>query len=304
MQLAPPVSQEMQGQTHKRSRKINWFPYLLVLPALIAVAIVVFYPVSQAISMSGYSFTLSGGREVIKFVGLGNYEKMLVNPSFWHSLWLTIIYTAGTVGFAYAIGLGTALILNEDFRGRSIARLLVILPWPVPLVAAALLWMWMYDYQFGVLNFLIGSKVNWIGSSSMAMIAVLLPSIWQQYPIATVMLLAGLLSIPAELYEAASIDGAGRLKRFWHVTVPNLRPVTIVIILLFTIWSFKKFDLIYVMTEGGPAEATETLILQTYLRAFKFWEMGYATALGTISLIVSMIFTVIYLRVLRKAEED
>ncbi len=279
------------------------FPYLLILPTVLVVALVVLYPVMQAVGMSAFSYRLLGGRQLVHFTGLANYQKLLVSNNFWHSLWITLIYTAGTVAGSYAIGLGTALVLNEKFCGRSVARLLVLLPWPIPLVAASLLWMWMYDYQYGVINYLTGLHTNWLGQPSMAMLAVLLPSIWQQYPVATVMLLAGLLAIPNELYNAAAVDGANRWQRFRYVTLPGLRPVTVVIVLLLTIWSFKKFDFIYIMTEGGPAKATETLILQTYLQAFKSWQLGYASALGTVSLLISLFFTITYLAVLRKNEE-
>lgn len=291
-------------------RRQGLFPYVLLLPALLVVGVFVIYPVCQAILMSTYDITMSS-RGGARFVGLLNYREMVLSGEFWRALWVTLAYVMGSVSGAYLLGLGTALLISMPMFGRKIIRLCLILPWALPQVVVAMVWMLMYDYQYGIVNYLLrwihllDRNINWLGdpSKTVPMVAVLLPSIWNQYPVATLMLLAGLLMIPDDLYEAAAIDGANAFERFRNVTWPGLRPVTNVLILLFTIWAFKRFDLIYLMTQGGPLQATETLIVQTYLQAFQFWNMGYAAALGTVSLVVSLVFSTAYLLRIRRTGE-
>lgn len=291
-------------------RRHGFFPYALLLPAVVVVSLFIIYPVCQAILMSFYDITMrSGGRP--RFMGLLNYRDMFISREFWRAVRITVVYVAGSVSGAYLVGLGTALLISMPMLGRKVIRLCLILPWALPQVVVAMIWMLMYDYQYGVVNYLLRTvhlldqSINWLGdpSSTIPMTAVLLPSVWNQYPVATLMLLAGLLMIPQELYEAAAIDGANAVERFRYVTWPGLRPVTNVLILLFTIWAFKRFDLIYLMTQGGPLQATETLIVQTYLQAFQFWNMGYAAALGTFTLVVSLAFSSGYLLWIRRRGE-
>ncbi len=291
-------------------RRQGIFPYILLLPAIFVVTLFIIYPVCQAVVMSFYNITLTGaGRN--RFVGLFNYRSMLVSREFWGALWVTLLYVIGSVMGAYLIGLATALLISMPILGRKLIRLCLILPWALPQVVVAMIWMLMYDYQYGIVNYLLQSlhvidrNINWLGDPSrvVPLMAILAPSIWNQYPVATLMLLAGLLMIPADLYEAAAIDGANPLQKFRYVTWPGLRPVTNVLILLFTIWAFKRFDLIYLMTQGGPLQATETIIIQTYLQAFQFWNMGYAASIGTFSLVVSLAFSTGYLLVTRRKGE-
>lgn len=260
--------------------------------------------------MSFYDITLTSGGKT-KFLGVLNYRDMLVSREFWRALEITLIYVVTSVIGSYVVGLGTALLISMPILGRKLIRLCIILPWALPQVVVAMIWMLMYDYQYGIVNYLLSSirvidqNINWLGSPSGAvpLIAVLLPTIWSTYPVATLMLLAGLLMIPNDRYEAAAIDGASAFQRFRHVTWPGLRPVTNILILLFTIWGFKRFELIYLMTQGGPLQATETIIIQTYLQAFQFWNMGYAAALGTFSLAVSLVFSTGYLMLVRRRGE-
>lgn len=292
-------------------KKQKWFPYALVLPAVLIVALFIVFPIIQAVSMSFHSIGFTASRQN-QYVGLSNYHNMLINPSFRRALRVTLTYTVGSVLGAYLIGLATALLMNMRFRGRHFARMCLLLPWALPQVVVAMIWMLMYDYQYGIVNYLfmkfglIEQNVNWLGDPSgiIPMIAVLLTSIWNQFPVAMLMLLAGLLMIPSELYEAADIDGAGVFQRFRYITLPGLRSVTNVLILLFTIWAFKRFDLIYLMTQGGPLQATETLIVQTYQQAFQFWNMGYAATLGMFSLVLSLLFSAIYLQVVKFGGES
>lgn len=291
-------------------RRQGFFPYALLLPAVVVVGLFIIYPICQAVLMSFYDISMgSAGRP--RFIGLLNYRDMVTSAEFWRAIRVTLVYVAGSVSGAYLLGLGTALLISMPLFGRKLIRLCLILPWALPQVVVAMIWMLMYDYQYGVVNYLLrvmhvlDTSINWLGdpSSTIPMLAVLVPSIWNQYPVATLMLLAGLLMIPQEAYEAAAIDGANAVQRFRFVTWPGLRPVTNVLVLLFTVWAFKRFDLIYLMTQGGPLQATETLILQTYLQAFQFWNMGYAAALGTLSLVVSLAFSTGYLLKIRRRGE-
>jgi multiple sugar transport system permease protein len=288
-----------------RSR-VDLFPYVLILPALLVISFVIFYPIVEAIRTSLYSITIAASTQGEKFIGLANYFRVLSKPVFWNQLWVTFVYTFGTVVISYVVGLLAALLVEKPFWGRSVVRTVLLMPWILPHVVIATVFILLYDVQFGVANYLLGlfgfDPLQWLSDPSWAMPAVIIATSWSQYPIAFIMLLAGMLMIPEELYEAAEIDGANKLQLFWYVTMPSLRPISTVIIVLFTIWNFKRFDYIFVMTGGGPLHATETLIVETYLRAFKYWEVGHAAALGTITLLISVIFTILYLLFVRKGE--
>jgi ABC-type sugar transport system permease subunit len=284
-------------------------PYLLLLPVLVTVGLVLLYPIVKNIWLSFHTLDYVRPQRGQPFVGLANYRELLASRDFWLGMGNTAVYTLGTVAGSFLIGLGTALLLNERFRGRWLARTLTVLPWAIPYVAAVLIWTWIMDAEYGVLNFflvqsgLVSGKIPWLASPAYAMAAVLIVTIWKQFPFATVMLLAGLQAIPDTLYEAAHIDGAGKWRRFVSITLPGLRSVTAVVLILLTIWAFRRFAIIYVMTGGGPARATETLPIQTYLEAFRNYNMGTAASLGTVSLVISMAVTLLYLRVLPRSEE-
>ena len=284
-------------------------PYLLLFPVLLTVGAVLLYPIAKNIWLSFHLLDYVRPQRGQRFVGLENYRELLVARDFWLGMGNTVVYTLGTVVGSFAIGLATALLLNERFPGRWLARTLTVLPWAIPYVAAVLIWTWIMDAEYGVLNYLlvksglVARKVPWLADPAYAMPAVLIVTIWKQFPFATVMLLAGLQTIPHTLYEAAHIDGAGRWHRFLQITLPGLRSVTAVVLILLTIWAFRRFTIIYVMTGGGPARATETLPIQTYLQAFRYYNMGTAASLGTISLLISMAVTLLYLWSLPRGEE-
>ena len=284
-------------------------PYLLLLPVLLGVGVVLLYPIAKNTWLSLHALDYVRPQKGQTFIGLENYRELLASRDFWLAMSNTAVYTLGTVVGSFGIGLFTAVFLNERFRARWLARTLIILPWAVPYVAAVLIWTWIMDAEYGVLNYLLvksglaARKIPWLASPTYAMLAVLIVTVWKQFPFATVMLLAGLQAIPDALYEAAQIDGAGRARRFLHVTLPGLRSVTGVVLILLTIWAFRRFTVIYVMTGGGPARATETLPIQTYIEAFSNYNMGYAASMGTVSLLISMAATFVYLAVMPKSEE-
>jgi len=277
-------------------------PYCFLTPTLVALGLVFFYPMLVAIWMSFHSGGL--GMQLGHFAGLAEYRRVLASPYFWNSLQVSVIFAVGNLVGTWILGLGTALMLQRSFPGRGIARALVIIPWAIPYVAAALIWGWMFDYTFGVLNYLfrslhlIGKNVGWLTGCPAALWSLTGVSVWKLFPLGTVMFLAGLQTIPGELYEAARVDGAGRLMSFRHVTLPGIRAVGVVLTLLITIWAFgRAFTIIYILTEGGPAGCTETLVIRTYLEAFKFFHPGTGAALGTVVLLISLVFALAYLRV-------
>jgi len=282
-------------------------PYVFLTPTLLALAVVFFYPMLVAIWMSLHSGGL--GMQIGRFAGLAEYRRVLASPYFWNSLQVSVILALGNLVGTWILGLGTALMLQRSFPGRGIARALVIIPWAIPYVAAALIWGWMFDYTFGVLNYifrtlhLISKNTGWLTGCPAALWSLTGVSVWKLFPLGTVMFLAGLQTIPAELYEAARVDGAGRLMSFRHVTLPGIRAVGIVLTLLITIWAFgRAFTIIYILTEGGPAGCTETLVIRTYLEAFKFFHPGTGAALGTIVLLISLAFALVYLRAAYRPE--
>jgi multiple sugar transport system permease protein len=283
--------------------RVDLLPYLLFLPALLTIGAILFYPVLQAIVISLRSYYLPNVATVgTPFCGLANYRAISEASEFWHALLFNGIYTVGSVAGLYAVSLAVALLLNHDFRGRGLFRGLAVVPWAVPYVVAALTWIWIFDIQFGVLNSVllrigvIEKAIPWLLSPNWAKFSVILSTIWKQFPFAAIMLLAGLQSIPRSLYEAAGVDGAGPVDRFRFVTMPGLHNVSLLVILLSGIQVFKLFTVIYLLTGGGPGRATETLVVQTYLEAFSTFDMGRASAIGVVTLVLTLIFSVVLIR--------
>ena len=278
-------------------------PYALFFPALVAIGAILFYPVLQAMVISLRSYYLPNiVTKGTPFCGLANYRAIWEAPEFWHALIFNGIYTVASVAGLYGVSLAVALLLNDEFRGRGLFRSLAIVPWAVPYVVAALTWIWILDIQFGVLNSVllrsgvIEKAIPWLLSPGWAKFSVILSTIWKQFPFAAIMLLAGLQSIPRELYEAAGVDGAGPFSRFRYVTMPGLHNVSLLVILLTGIQVFKLFTVIYLLTGGGPGRATETLVVQTYIEAFSTFDMGRASAIGVVTLVLTLIFSFALIR--------
>jgi multiple sugar transport system permease protein len=281
-------------------------PYAFLFPACLALAVVFLYPMISAVAIS---FTDGGIGPAARFVGLEQYRRVLTSDYFANVLWTSALWSIGNVAFVWAIGLCTALLLNRNFAFRPVARTLLILPWAIPYVAAALIWGWMFDFEFGVLNFFIQStgltdqKLGFLLACPDALISLTGVSVWKLFPLGTVMFLAGLQTIPDEYYEAARVDGAGPMQCFWHITLPGLRSVSIMLTLLITIWSFgRSFAIIFLLTEGGPAGCTETVVIRSYLEAFKFFHLGTASAIGVIVLLISLAFSAVYLALMYRRE--
>lgn len=276
-------------------------PYLMLAPAMVAMGLFILYPISYSVWLSLHKVDFLRPQAGRPFIGLQNYVKLFNDASFWSASQVTLVYTSIAVIASFIIGLATALLLNEQFKGRVLARSIVIIPWAVPYIAAILIWKWMLNTDFGIINYallqlgLITEGITWLADPLWAMAAVLLVTVWTQYPFITMMHLAALQGIAAELREAATIDGAGILERFRYITWPGLSQVNTAAILLLVIWNFRRFTIIYAMTGGGPIRSTETLVIQTYRQAFSFYNMGYASAIGTVILGILLAFSLIYI---------
>ncbi len=275
-------------------------PLWLLIPALLPVLIFSLLPLLQGIAMSFTDYTL-GARE-IRFIGLDNYRQMLTDRQFWNSfrvggVW-TVAVTVGEVG----LGLMLAMLLNARLPGQALARVLVLAPWAIPPVIKGLMWRLIYHPDAGALNGallslgIIDRPVQWLTSFVWALPAVIVVGIWASLPTTTVVLLAGLQSIPMEVREAAAIDGAGAWGQFRHVTLPLMKPVILSITALQFMWNFNSFGLVFILTEGGPAGTTRLPMLFAYEEAFQFGYMAYASALGTIMVLVIGFALVAYMR--------
>jgi len=264
------------------------FGYFLVLPALLLVVLLNVAPLIQGLILSMQSQNLIRPNPG-NFVGARHYIRALTNdPEFWSSTVNTFYYTLGSVVFAYLVSLALALLLNLDIKGRAFLRALFLIPWVVPNVVTALLWKWFYNDQFGLANFalsklgLISAPIQWLSTPSMAMPSVIAVQVWKLYPVMTVVLLAALQNVPREVLEAAKVDGANPLQRFWYVTLNFIRPSSMIIVLLAAIWTMISFDIVYLLTGGGPAGATQNLAIMVYTKAFWASQLGYASAIGVL----------------------
>ena len=282
-------------------------PYVLLAPAVIALLVFVVIPVvfSLYLSLTNAELLQFDQRE---FIGLGNYERLLARDVFWESLVNTLVYTAGSVILSFGVGLFTALLLNEDFRFRGIARTMIALPWAVPWLVTTTIWYVMFNPQMGPINEvlkglgIIQQGIPWLYQSNTAMIAIIIVTAWRVFPTATLLILAGLQSIPPDLYEAAKVDGAGKWQRFRFVTLPSLRSVNLVVVVLLTITAFKLFTVAWTLTQGGPGTATTVLSVYTYQEAFMSNRIGRASALAALSVLASGVLVIVYFLLIGREE--
>jgi multiple sugar transport system permease protein len=259
----------------------------MLAPALAATTLLVLLPVADTLWVSLHDLVLFRPRSQ-PFVGLANYTRALADPVFWASLGNSLVWVGCGVSLQFSLGLAAALLLNRSFAWRGLARTLIVVPWALPSVIIGLIWTWMLDFNLGVLNQILvrlgvlSESIAWLAQPNTAMAAVILAVVWQGFPFFAVTLLAGLQSIPIDLYEAASIDGAGPFHRFRYVTLPGLAEVIATTLLLRMIWVSNSLDLILVMTGGGPGTATQTLPLHAFLTAWSGGNYGQGSALAVL----------------------
>ena len=267
------------------------FAFLLNVPALLAIVLLVGYPIVYSAWLSLHHYNLKRPR-LFRFVGLENYAGILRSEEFWTALQVTLLFTALGVAIVVVLATLIALLLNESFPARGLVRTLVLIPWAIPPVVNGLMWQWIYDAKVGALNGLLVSLGllagyrGWLSDPTSALLALVTAHVWNALPLAVILLLAALQSIPAELYDAGHVDGSAGWRLFRHVTLPWLAQPLLVVLILQTMLAVRVFDLIYVLTAGGPGTATTTLVWQTYLTTFDSLDFGLGNAYAyTVSLI-------------------
>jgi ABC-type sugar transport system permease subunit len=282
-------------------RSGNSLPYLLLAPSILMMLGVIAYPMVVGFL---YGFTDSTMLKRGDFVGLDNYAQLLGSADFHRALWFSLIFAVFNVIGCYLLGLGLALLLNEDVPGRGFFRVALLLPWIVPSIVSIVSWRWLIADQNALFNQIIkffgGSPIFFLSDAAWAVTVVIAIKIWRSFPFMMLSLLAALQGIDRTLYEAAAIDGASRWKSFLHVTMPQLKNISIVLCLLMTIWTVNDFDTPWLLTQGGPANATENLVLLAYRYTFGRNDVGMGSAVSFTTLIILMVLIVFMLRAQRE----
>lgn len=291
----------------KRTILNSLTPYLFLIPLLCIIVPLLIFPIFRGIVMS--FFDLKGlSPEIKNFTGISNYQYIFSNSRFLSSLLTTVKYTLCCVIGTIAVGLGTATLLNTKFRGRTAARVAMTIPWAIPEVACVMIWVFMLDPNYGVLNRIltnigiIPDYLQWLNQVSTAFPAVIAITIWKIFPFSTIVILTALQTVPLELYEVAKIDGASTIAVFGRITLPMIRPTLMLLMLLNTIWSFKRFTIIWLSTQGGPAGTTENLVILMYKYIFQMFKPGLAAAVGVMGLLLTLAITCVYF-VIQKQQE-
>lgn len=291
-------------------RRLRLLPYALALPIILYELLLIVYPIGQGILGSFQQIELAANIPP-RWVGLDNYKRMFSDPQFWQVMRTTVIFTGLVILVAIGAGLATALLFNRPLRFRGLTRATLMLPWAFPEVPVVMIFVWILSPQFGVVNLLVrwlpGVTENpqWLQVPWLAMMWVVLIASWKAFPFYSLVILAALQAVPQELYEAARVDGASRLQLFRHITIPSIRSTLELLVVLASIFSFKQFVIIYLMTGGGPSGATETIVMRIYNTAFRFYDYSYATALGVAGFIVSLVIAVFFIVLqTRRAQEN
>ena len=278
----------------------------LLFPSVVVFAALLVYPLGYGIWVSLFNRHLL--EQSGTFVGLANYRWLAGNPEFWEALGHSVAWAGATVGFQIVAGTAAALVLHQPFRGRSLARGLVLFPYMMPIISVVLIWMLLYNALYGLLNYvfleigLISRPIAWLAHPDTALLSVVLVGTWKYFPFVLVMVLARLQVIPQELYEAARVDGAGAVARFVHVTLPQLRDVLVVVALLRTIWMFNNFEVVFLLTGGGPLRATMTLPILVYEQAFGLYEVGRGSAVAVVMFAFLVAVMLLYFRLFSREE--
>ncbi|MFE1229409.1 carbohydrate ABC transporter permease [Streptomyces sp. NPDC058745] len=309
------------GTSRRKARgslSTHWYAWAMIAPVTVVIAVIIGYPLIRGVYLS---LTDANERNVARsigvnhipatyeFVGLDNYADALSGNQFLGTLGWTMLWTVSCVSVTFALGLALANILNRRIVGRSLYRMLLILPWAVPGFVSVFAWRFLYDERRGILNQVLAGggidAVPWLNDPTWAKFSVIAVNVWLGVPFMMVALLGGLQSIPGELYEAAEMDGASAWQRFRHITMPGLRSVSTTVILLSTIWTFNMFPVIFLLTRGGPGEATQILVTQAYKFSFEISPRDFAqsSTWGVLILVLLMVFAAVYRRVLRKQGE-
>ena len=277
--------------------------YVLVAPALFIIFGIALFPILRTFWISLH-FMQAQMPGLARFIGLKNYLTIAADVRFWAALKTTVYFAVVSVGLETVLGLAVALLINREFRGRGIVRAAILVPWAIPTVVSAMMWRWMFNDQYGIVNELlkkvglITSYHAFLGETSSALWSIVAADVWKTTPFMALLLLAGLQVIPGDLYEAADVDGASKLRQFWHITLPLLRPTLLVALLFRSLDAFRVFDLVFVLTGGGPGNSTETLSVYAYKTLFSFLDFGKGSALAIMVFLCVLLVSFLFIKIL------
>ncbi|GAB4479256.1 MAG: sugar ABC transporter permease [Anaerolineales bacterium] len=283
------------------------YPYVSVLLPILIIALFTIYPVIYAVRISFYQYLLTKPKDH-PFVGLANYIEVITSYYFRNSLINTAIYTVAAVIGITIFGLGVALLLNSKLKTANALRIIILLPWAIPAVVGGLIWKWILNSDFGILNGILYASgiiqeyIPFLANPSLAKLSLIMAAIWKEGPLAAIFFLAGLQLIPNELYEAAKIDGGGGWKLFRHITLPLLKPIILIVVIYETITAILVFDIIYVMTGGGPGDSTSMISWFAYAEIFKNLNLGHGVALAVLIALITLALILAYLRIIKYEE--
>ncbi|TPQ22518.1 carbohydrate ABC transporter permease [Streptomyces sporangiiformans] len=304
---ATAASPRARTATRRRPRSQQWAAWAFLAPVTVYLALFYAYPLYRNVDLSLRNYTVrSFVQGNAPFTGLQNYRTVFDDPAFGPALMHTVVFTAVCLFFQYAIGLALAVFFNQHFRLSATLRALFLVPWLLPLIVSASTWSWMLNSDSGVVNSALHAfgidPVNWLTSPSWSLTSVIIANIWIGVPFNLVVLHSGLQSIPRSLYEAAALDGAGAWRRFRHITFPLLRPVSAITLLLGLVYTLKVFDIIWIMTKGGPADSSTTFATWSYRLGFGnlLPAFGPGAAVGNLLVVAALVLGLVYLRVQRK----
>ncbi|WP_376775667.1 carbohydrate ABC transporter permease [Kitasatospora gansuensis] len=309
---AEPARREAGGPPggRVRPRSTQWAAWGFLAPVLCYLALFYAYPLYRNLDLSVHHYTVrsfvQGGAP---FSGLTNYQEILGNATFLPALAHTVVFTVVSLGFQFSIGLALAVFFTQRFRLSATLRALFLVPWLLPLIVSASTWSWLLNSDSGLVNWVLGSvgvgPVHWLTSPTWSLVSVIIANIWIGIPFNLVVLYSGLQSIPDALYEAAAIDGANAWQRFWRITFPLLRPVSAITLLLGLVYTLKVFDIIWIMTKGGPADSSTTLATWSYRLGFgsQLPAFGPGAAVGNLLVVIALAFGLIYIRIQNKQRE-
>ncbi|RGB70047.1 MULTISPECIES: carbohydrate ABC transporter permease [Oscillospiraceae] len=287
----------MAATTLKRRKKISLIPYLFIAPNMILFLTFMIVPLFYTIYISLTKWNILG---TPVFIGLENYQKLLTSKVFWRSVWNTVYYTLGTVPTSMVLALGLAVILNKRIPFRVFFRSALFIPVVISMVVTGILWSWIFNADYGILNYLLSllglDPVGWLIEPATAMIPIIVATLWFRVGYNMIIYLSALQGLSPSFYEAARVDGANGWQQFCYITLPLLRNTHVFVLIMSMIYSFKSFDIIYVMTGGGPAKATTTMVQYIYELGFQTGEMGRASAVGVLLLLFMVAFTLLQLR--------
>ena len=308
---APPIPAPTRVRPRRRraqrmTRARRWFPLLLIAPTTVLLVLITVLPFLDALRTS---LTTWEALSIVpaRFVWLANYRDALTDPLFWSSFKVTLIFVGGVIVFQLTLGLAIALLINNLPRGQQVVATVIVLPVVLAPMVVGFQWRILFNGDYGALNYLLQQiglpALAWTGDTHLALPSLMLVDFWEWTPFVVLLLYAGLRSLPRPVFEASRVDGSTPWQTFWNVTLPLLRPALAIVLILRIIATFKLFDIIFVLTQGGPGTATENLTYYTYTQGFTYFKYGYATALGLIQMILITILANIVLRYMERPIE-